>query len=104
MLVIYFSSGASLSSSTRECTRSRHASVIASGEPGSVFVVTTAADGGLVPTSSISGTCRGHPGHLAIGMLRGAACTLLLLVGGLAVALAIDVFLTLTLLAIPLCF
>ena len=72
MLVIQLSSGAPLSSSTRECGRSWHASAIASGAPDSVFVVTTAADGGLVPTSNISGTCRGHPGHLALGMLSGA--------------------------------
>ena len=64
--------GARLSSSTRKCGRSWHASVIASGAPDSVFVVTTAADGGLVRTSSISGTGSGHPGHLALGMLSGA--------------------------------
>ena len=57
-------------------------------------------------TSSICGRRRGHPGHLALGMLRGAACGLLLLIGGLTVALAIAIFLPLTLLSSresPLC-
>ena len=72
MLVIQLSSGAPLSSSTRECRGSWYASVIASGAPDSVFVVTTAADRGLVPTSNNSGTCRGHPGDLTLGMLSGA--------------------------------
>ena len=76
MLVIPLSSGAPLSSRTRECARGWHASVTASGAPDSVFVATTAADGGLVPTSSVCGTGRGHPGHLALAMLDGAACIL----------------------------
>ena len=100
MLVIQLYSGAPLSSSTRKCAGSWHVSVIASGASDSVFVVTTTADGGLVSTSSICGTCRGHPGHLALGMFGGAAYILLLLLGRLAVALAVDVFLPLTLLAL----
>ena len=70
-------------------------------------MVTTVDKGTLVPTSSISGTCRGHPGHQTLGMLSGADCGLLLLVSGLVVALAMDVFLLFTLLvlvATSLCF
>ena len=63
-------------------------------------MVTTVDKGTLVPTSSTSGTCRGHPDHLTLGMLSGADCGLLLLVGGLAVALAMDVFLSSTLLVL----
>ena len=77
-----------------ERTRSPHASAVALGSPGLLFVITTVDDDG-------------HPSHLARGMLSGAACGLLLLLGGLAVALAMDVFLPLTLLvlaAISLCF
>ena len=52
-------------------------------------MVTTAAEGGVVPTSFIAtsfigGTCRGHPGHVALGMLSGASCGLLRLLGCLA--------------------
>ena len=107
MLVIQVSNRAPLSSSTCECARSWHASVIALGAPDSVLVVTTAANGGLVPACSINGTYRAHPGNLARGMLSGAACSLLLLLGRLAVALTIDVILSLTLptlVAIPFCF
>ena len=85
---------------TPERTSSRHGSVVASGGPGLLFVVTTVEGGGLVPTSSIRCTCRGHPGHLALSMLNGAACGLLLILGGLAVALDTDVFLPLTLLVL----
>ena len=47
-------------------------------------MVTTAAEGGVVPTSFIGGTCGGHPGHVALGTLSGASCGLLRLLGRLA--------------------
>ena len=90
-----------------ERTRSPHAYAVALGAPGLIFVRTTVDEGGLVPTSSAGSTCSGHPSHLAIGMLSGAVCGLVLLLGCLAEALAMDVFLPLTLLvlvAISLCF
>ena len=48
--------------------------------------------GGLVLTSSRGGRRRGHPSCPSPGVLRGTVCGLLLLYGGLAVALTIDAF------------
>ena len=56
--------------------------------------------GGLVPTSVRGGRRRGHPSCIAPGMLRGTVCGLLLLHAGLAVALAMDAFPRLILLAL----
>ena len=56
--------------------------------------------GGLVPTGSRVGSHWGHPNCLAPGMLIGTVCGLLLLCGGLAVALVVDAFSRLTLLAL----
>ena len=44
-----------------------------SGAPDSVFVVTTAAAGSVVTTISTSGSCKGHPGDVALCMLSRAA-------------------------------
>ena len=54
----------------------------------------------LVPPSSRCVGPWGHPGGLAPGMPSGTACELLLLLGGLAVVLAICAFPRLTLLAL----
>ena len=56
--------------------------------------------GGLVPTSVRGGRRRGHPSCITPGMLRETVCELLLLHGGLAVALAMDAFPRLILLAL----
>ena len=53
-----------------------------------------------MPTRSRGDRRRDHPGCLAPGMLSGTACGLLLLHGGLAVALAMDIFPRLSMLAL----
>ena len=70
---------------------------IASGAEGLVFA-TIAAEIPYIPTCTTSERRSGHLGRLALGMLSGVARGLLLLLGGLAVPLAMDVFLTLTVL------